>query len=98
MRDWRRIPKVLEIIPWFNFIQNNTGISKTSNELALIVDHIKLNKDQIKEYWMKYPDLRLGQLLINTGFAPDIHRLWSVEEVDWLIKEDYCTKEYINNV
>ena len=93
MRNEKRIPIVLEKISWFNFIQNNTGLGKMSSELSGIVNNIKNNLDTIKKEWLENPDLRLGQLLINNGLAPDLGSLWNVEEDDWLISEDYCNIE-----
>lgn len=96
MRNKERVPLVLDIINWFNFIQNNTGLSKLDENLSIIVNNIKDNEDKIKEYWLDCPDLRLGQLLIIKGFAPDqLGSLWYIEEDDWLIKEDYCNIEDI---
>jgi hypothetical protein len=34
----------------------------------------------IKKIWEKYPDWRLGQLLINTKIVEDTYHTWSVED------------------
>lgn len=34
----------------------------------------------IRKIWMKDPDMRFGQLLINVGIAPDDWRLWGMED------------------
>ncbi len=95
MRNEKRIPIVLEKISWFNFIQSNTGLSKTGSELAVIVINIEGNLGIIEKEWLDNPDLRLGQLLINEGFAPDLGSLWNVEEDSWLVENDYCNIEDI---
>ena len=34
----------------------------------------------LRKIWMKDPDMRFGQLLINVGIVPDDWRLWGMED------------------
>lgn len=95
MRRIERISIILDIIPWYNFIQNTTGLDKLSANLKFVVDNIESKIEDIKKEWLENPDMRLGQLLINMNLAPDIFSLWIVEEDDWLIYNDYCNIEDI---
>jgi len=95
MRNIKRIPIVLEKIDWELFVRQNTNkISETA--LAFLLEKIKNDLVNIKEYWLKYPDLRLGQLLINQGYLPDYFKLWNVEETKWLVDNNLCNFEDIH--
>lgn len=37
----------------------------------------------IENSWKRYPDLRLGQLLINLGIVKDDVATWRIEDKDW---------------
>lgn len=51
---------------------------------------------RIKEVWSKYPDLRLGQLLIN--ITPDARSLYFVEDEDLVdLLEKFYNKEDIKD-
>ncbi len=89
MRRPERIPIVLELINWDRFLTEMIG---TNEHLPVISE----NLPRIIKEWYAAPDLRLGQLLINMGLLPDIGRLWMVEEVDWLVINNYCNFEDIN--
>jgi hypothetical protein len=39
---------------------------------------------QIGKLWVKHPDYRFGQLLINYGLAPDTPSFWRAEDDDLL--------------
>lgn len=88
MRRPERISIVLKAIPWFNFIQNNLGLPKMGKQLKDILTNIENNLPRIQREWILNPDMRLGQLLIALGIAPDSLTLWNSEEVDWMIKND----------
>lgn len=36
----------------------------------------------LEELWLRYPDSRFGQLLINLNIVNDDIRLWNQEDVD----------------
>ena len=63
-----------------------------------LIDDLYNNWEEIKEEWLKYPDCRLGQLLVNLNLIPSKnieHIIWNIEEDDWLIKNGYCNIEDI---
>ena len=63
-----------------------------------LIDDLYNNWEEIKEEWLKYPDCRLGQLLVNLNLIPSKnieHIIWNIEEDDWLIQNGYCNIEDI---
>ena len=63
-----------------------------------LIDDLYNNWEEIEEEWLKYPDCRLGQLLVNLNLIPSKnieHIIWNIEEDDWLIKNGYCNIEDI---
>lgn len=81
MRDPRRIPIVLKF-----FRENPVQLS-----MFLFSDKLTKSPELTKEFekfWKKYPDLRLGQALININLIPD-GQAWFKEEVDWLLDMNY---------
>lgn len=96
MRNVKRIPIVLDLINWSHFITDNTEIKETDDVLPKLIKQIVENINNIKKIWIKYPDSRLGQLLINENYLPDYQKLWFVEEIDWLIDNNYCKYEDIH--
>jgi len=95
MRLKERIPIFLELI---------------SGELVNIFDNIwKLNEytdfdmfadfyniEEIKEFWLKNPDLRFSQVLINLKMLPNIPGFWYyLEENDILEKLGKEPREYL---
>lgn len=93
MRNPNRIPICL------NFLLNDDILKKFLNTFSnKLLDNVMENYDEIKETWLKYPDLRFGQLLCNLRLIPDIdteNHIWNVEEDDWLIRNSYCKFEDI---
>jgi hypothetical protein len=49
----------------------------------------------LKGYWEKNYDQRLGQLLLNNELTEN-GSVWHVEEVDWLIENEYLKFEDLN--
>lgn len=47
----------------------------------------------IKEEWLKVPDQRVGQLMINLGLIPDDFKIWLDEESDILIDQGIPPEE-----
>lgn len=86
MRNKERIDITLKCMPWKQFIQDTTKLNKDSKILNRLVENVINNIEDIRKQWKKYPDYRLGQLLINQGYIPDYYKLWNVEEDDWLIE------------
>ena len=63
-----------------------------------LIDDLYNNWEEIEEEWLKYPDCRLGQLLVNLNLIPSKNienHIWNIEEDDWLIKNGYCNIEDI---
>jgi hypothetical protein len=56
-------------------------LDKYKKELSITVQQFK----DFSEYWTKYPDLRMGQALINLGVIPDDNQDWSNECTDFLL-------------
>ncbi len=78
MRPIERIPNFIEKVNW-DVLEQRWDVDLPMPLRA------KLNKDgSIYKYWLKDPDLRFGQLLINLQLVPDKLRIWNDEEVDIL--------------
>lgn len=93
MRNPNRIPICLTLL--FTDLTLSKFLNTSSQKL---VDNIYDNLEEIKETWLKYPDLRFGQLLCNLRLIPDIdieNHIWNIEEDDWLIINNYCNFEDI---
>lgn len=43
----------------------------------------------IEEQWLKHPDMRFGQLLINLGLVEDGIRTWNLELTDYGLTHEY---------
>lgn len=92
MRNPKRIPIILEKIDWQLFVDHMVALEQSEKALNEINSSLNL----IEHMWKKYPDLRLGQLLINILIIPDSQIAWNTEEVDWMIQtgqldfEDIC--------
>lgn len=39
---------------------------------------------QLGEFWKKYPDLRLGQLIVNTGIQENSLLFYNIEDQDFI--------------
>lgn len=84
MRNPKRIPIVLERINWDLFLKECVKYRDLLEFLHL--KHRVSNRIfEIEKIWKQYPDLRLGQLLINFFEFPDSDKLWNVEEIDYLV-------------
>ena len=59
-------------------------------------DRISDVLDRLKEIWLKYPDLRLGQLIGNVLQDPVLYYIEDKELVDRL-DNYYTNTEYIDN-
>ena len=87
MRDIKRIPKCLIL-----FRRKLVFLEFTNNE-ELYRKFLK-NYKLIKAEWLKYPDMRFGQLLCTLRYVIDMdteNKIWDIEEYSWLL-----TKKYLN--
>ena len=93
MRNSKRIPVVLDLM-----LNKEILLHFLNTSSQKLIDDLYNNWEEIKEEWLKYPDCRLGQLLVNLNLIPskDIENyIWNIEEDDWLIKNGYCNIEDI---
>jgi hypothetical protein len=93
MRNPNRIPICLKLLSDGNILMHFLN-RKYKDSIRTITDNWNL----IEETWLKYPDLRFGQLLCNLRLIPDIdteNHIWNVEEDNWLIDNGYCKIEEI---
>jgi hypothetical protein len=87
MRDIERIPKCLIL-----FRRKLIFLEFTDDEVLYrkFLKHYR----HVKEEWLKYPDMRFGQLLCTLRYVTSIDtecKIWNVEEINWL-----KTKKYLN--
>lgn len=74
MRPKERLPNFIEKVNWNNLEQ------RWDIDIPMPL-RCKLYKGgSIYKYWLTYPDLRFGQMLINLGIIPDKLRIWNDEE------------------
>lgn len=81
MREPNRIPVILK------FFRENPA------QLSMYLFDSKLHKtpeldDEVEKEWIKYPDLRLGQLLVILNKIKD-GPIFNREETKWLIEHGY---------
>ena len=80
MRDIKRIPECLIL-----FRRKLIFLEFTDDEI-LYRKFLK-NYKYIKSEWLKYPDMRFGQLLCTLRYVTSIdteREIWNVEELNWL--------------
>jgi len=94
-RQAKRIPIVLNLINWIEFIKDNITEELSELDFKELIEHITLNTESISNCWEHHPDWRLGQLLINQGYIKDDVKLCTIEEDQWLIDNGYCNIEDI---
>jgi hypothetical protein len=81
MRDINRIPKILKNINLFEFIKS-FNIFYTDDEIKQRLKVI--NMEMLEDYWLKNPDLRLTQVLVNLNIIPNVPGVWYyIEETEW---------------
>jgi hypothetical protein len=93
MRNSKRIPICLELFKKPKILQDFLNYSLDS-----VIHTIYVDWKLIEETWLKYPDLRFGQLLCNLRLISNIdieNHIWNVEEDNWLIDNGYCNIEEI---
>lgn len=88
MRQAARVPKIMKFFKNNKKAFNEFHNIKKGNYHKMFLD----NYEEIFYKWMKYPDQRFGQLLINEGIVPDNNN-WSREETTFLIQNNYFKPE-----
>ena len=82
MRPVERIDNFLSLIDWDWLLFKKWDYARKRLEILTIV-----KSDLLKEEWMKNPDMRIGQLLINMGLVEDDLKIWLLEESDILLQQ-----------
>ena len=60
------------------------------------IDRFYEKEQEIKDFWLKNPDLRFSQILVNLGIIPNIPGSWYyIEEDEILEKLEIPTREYL---
>ena len=93
MRNKNRIQIVLDLM-----LNKEILLHFLNTSSQKLIDDLYNNWEEIKEEWLKYPDCRLGQLLVNLNLIPSKnieHVIWNIDEDDWLIQNGYCNIEDI---
>jgi hypothetical protein len=80
MRPIERIPIFLEKVNW-DKLQDRWEVEISQSLRGIILT------DRVKNHWLKYPDQRFGQMLINLNLLPDYMRVWIDEEIDILLDQ-----------
>ena len=89
MRPKERIPNFIEKVNWDNLEQ------RWDTDIPMPLRAKLCKNDSIYKYWLKYPDLRFGQLLINLEFMPDKMRIWNDEESEILADQGLPKREFM---
>ena len=93
MRNKNRIKIVLDLM-----LNKEILLHFLNTSSQKLIDDLYNNWEEIKEEWLKYPDCRLGQLLVNLNLIPSKnieHIIWNIEEDRWLIDNGYIKFEDI---
>ena len=86
MRNEWRIPIIIDFFDKNPEVLNKFLGTEVDSEEIIIT---------LKGYWEKNYDQRLGQLLLNNELTEN-GSVWHVEEVDWLIENEYLKFEDLN--
>lgn len=89
MRPKERIKIFFRLIDW-KFLSNRWEIENLSSKMLNNKPYIN-----ISEQWLKYPDMRFGQLLINLGLIEDNLKIWLDEEVNILKDQGVNLREFL---
>ena len=94
MRAKERIPIILDAINIPEFLKDANAFDQETIDNC-INDWI-LSWEEIKKFWLDNPDLRLMQVLINTGLLPNAPGFYYYEEeVDYCLKKGYLQPRQI---
>jgi hypothetical protein len=83
MRPIERIPLFLKLVDW-------TKLKEKWN-----IKEINIPIDKIEKEWLKVPDQRIGQFLINQGLVPDRFNIWNDEYSDILYEQGLDPRDFI---
>ena len=86
MRNPKRIVPFLKNMDLEKILYSRWKINK--EDYPNLIQDIVNNLEEIESYWLKYYDLRFGQLLINLGYVPDSLLIWNDEISTNLINID----------
>lgn len=60
------------------------------------IDRFYEKEQEFKDFWLKNPDLRFSQVLVNLGIIPNIPGTWYYIEEDEILEElGISTREYL---
>jgi len=94
MRPKERIPIFLKLVDWNKLLVERWEI-KEINGIEFKSRSNDYYKHVFEDEWLKVPDQRIGQLMINSGFLPDQMNIWMDEEHDILHDQGIDTKEFL---
>ena len=95
MRPVERIPIFLKHVNWYILIKDIWG-NLDEDETLDVYNSITKNLDDVKEFWIDNPDLRISQVLVNLGIIPNSSGMWYyMEESEILEKLGIPEREYM---
>lgn len=92
-----RIPVFLNLIDWDSYVDNILPVNDKNDvkRLKESLNH-ENTKREIKIFWIKHPDLRISQVLVNLGFIPNYIGFWYyLEESEVLLKLKVPVREFM---
>jgi hypothetical protein len=92
MRPKERIPVFLSLVDW-ETLSERWGVDVDMFNVIL-TNEGKL-RETIVNFWLKHPDLRFGQLLINMDLMPDRIKIWMDEESSILDDQGIPRREFV---
>lgn len=90
MRLKERIPIFFELVNWDKLSKRWGLKGNISNHVLNHAPYINVSK-----YWLKNPDQRIGQVLINLNLIPDNFQIWYDEESDILKDQGIEPREFL---
>ena len=74
----------------------SSGINLEANKIQEIAEFCKSQMNLIEDYWIKNPDQRLIQVLVNIGIIENVlGSWWNFEETEYFIKNHILKPEEI---
>jgi hypothetical protein len=89
MRPKERIPVFLSLVDW-ETLSERWGIDVDMFNAVLTLEG-KL-RPTIVNYWLRYPNFTIGQILINLEIVPDLAQIW-VDEEENILEDQGIEKE-----
>lgn len=87
MRPKERIHNFLNLVD-YDILEERWNI-RIPEELRLTIN------SELVWYWLEWPDLRFGQMLINQGYLPDQMNIWNDEEYNILHDQGTPIREFL---